>query len=426
VVGKPNVLVVGTADTKSDEILFLSERLKALDANPMILDIGVLSAPSFTVAFSREEVAKHAGTTIDEIIALGDENLAMKAMARGASALAQTLTTHGEIDALLALGGSMGTDLALDVALALPLGFPKFIVSTVAYSHLIPPDRLAPDLMMILWAGGLYGLNSLCRSVLSQAAGAVVGAARTAPLLSNDKPVVAISSLGKGTLSYMVRLVPALEARGYEVAVFHATGMGGRAMETLARRGAFVAVLDFALCEVSNCIFGGAAHAGPDRLEGAGAAGIPQLVAAGAMDMIDFATWSELPERFKDRDYHAHNRLIASVNLTAEERAECARVIGHKLATAIGPTVFLSPLKGIEEWDRLGGVMHNAAALQAFNAALRREISGATRLIELDCHINDAMFTDKVLEIFDEWAAAGMIPQPAVPIPLTEDRNGGK
>src|SRR5690606_6158751 len=144
---------------------------------------------------------------------------------------------RGQVHGVLALGGTMGTDLALDVTAALPLGMPKFIVSTVAYSHLIPPERLAPDLMMILWAGGLYGLNSICRSILSQAAGAVLGACRTVVPVQTQRPRVAVSSLGKSCLSYMVRLTPALEARGYEPVVFHCTGMGRRAPEAATEQG---------------------------------------------------------------------------------------------------------------------------------------------------------------------------------------------
>ena len=215
----------------------------------------------------------------------------MTKMAEGATAVARRLYADGRIDGMLALGGTMGTDLALDVASALPLGVPKFIVSTVAYSHLIPPERIPPDLMMILWAGGLYGLNELCRSALAQAAGAVVGACRSAAPPREMRPVIGMTSLGKSCLRYMEDLLPALEARGYDVAVFHTTGMGGRAFEALAADGRFVAVMDFSLQELANHIGGSVVSAGPNRLEGAGGRGVPQIVAPGAIDMIDFPTW---------------------------------------------------------------------------------------------------------------------------------------
>ncbi len=407
---KPKVLIVGTADTKAPEIAFIRDCMLENGADPAIMDVSVLGVAPFAVEYSKADVAAAAGTSIADIIALGDENLAMTRMAAGAVALTLRLYQAGEVDGLLALGGTMGTDLALDVAAALPLGVPKFVISTVAYSHLIPPARLAPDLMMILWAGGLYGLNSICRSVLSQAAGAVLGAARTVMKPQRDRPVVAISSLGKSCLSYMVRLVPALEQRGYEVAVFHATGMGGRAMESLAAQGQFAAIFDLALCEVGNANFDGVASAGADRLEAAGHAATPQIVAPGALDMIDFPTWKPIPPEFSGRDYHAHNRLIASVTLTGAERAEVARVIARKLAGAAAPVTFVLPLAGLEEWDRQGAPLHDRAAHATLVEAFRASIAPPARLLEVDAHINDHAFSDAVLAVFDDWVARGVVP----------------
>jgi uncharacterized protein (UPF0261 family) len=248
----------------------------------------------------------------------------------------------------------MGTDLALDVAKALPLGVPKFVISTIAFSPLIPADRLSPDLMMILWAGGLYGLNSVCRSVLSQAAGAIAGAIMAVEPLEKGKPMVGMSGLGTSCLSYTATLVPALKARGYEVAVFHATGMGGRALDHLTDQHQFVAVLDFATSEIANAVHGGACSAGEDRGESAIRQGIPLMFAPGASDMIDLATWSPMPERFVDRDYHAHNRLIASIAQTPDERVATAATMTEKLAKSTAPTVFILPNKGIQAWDRDG------------------------------------------------------------------------
>jgi uncharacterized protein (UPF0261 family) len=202
---------------------------------------------------------------------------------------------------VLALGGTMGTDLALDVANALPLGFPKVLVSTIAYSHLLPSERIAPDLIMVLWAGGLYGLNSLCRSALSQAAGAVLGACRSVVAPSPGRPMVGMTSLGSSVLGYMKLLKPELERRGYELAVFHSTGMGGHAFETLAAQGRFVAVMDLCLQELVNDLGGSCVTAGADRLLGAGRAGVPQIVAPGATDMVDYPAWAGIPERFQGR-----------------------------------------------------------------------------------------------------------------------------
>jgi uncharacterized protein (UPF0261 family) len=279
----------------------------------------------------------------------------------------------------------------------------------VAYSHLIPPQRLAADLMMILWAGGLYGLNSVCTTILSQAAGAIVGACKSLVTPRSERPLVAISSLGKSCLSYMVSLAPALAARGYEAAVFHSTGMGGRAIEALAAQERFVAVFDLALGELGNEAHGSVVTAGPDRLEAAGARGIPQICAPGGSDMIDLQTWRAIPERYADRPYHAHNRLIASVTMTADERRATARLMIGKLAQAKGPTAFLLPLRGIQAWDRPGEALHDPQGLAAFSDEVRRCVRPPIELVELDCHINDPQFVEAALAVFDRWVAEGRV-----------------
>ena len=406
---RTNILLIGTADTKADELLFLQRCIEAQGGSAQIMDVGVLKAPPFTPAFSHRDVAAAAGTTIDAIIALGDENAAMSKMAEGAVALALQCYARGEVQGVLALGGTMGTDLALDVTAALPLGMPKFIVSTVAYSHLIPPERLAPDLMMVLWAGGLFGLNSICCSILSQAAGAVLGACRTVTKTAADRPCVAIGSLGQSCLRYMIELKPELERRGYEAVVFHCSGMGGRAMESLIEQGRFVAVFDFAMQEVANQVCGSPIHAGASRLEAAGRRGVPQVIAPGASDMIDMQTWAPIPDKYQGRPYHAHNRLIASVTSTAEERRSIARHMASRLNAARGPTVLLSPLQGIEAWDRPGEPLHDPVAHAALTDELRREVRPPVELQELDLHINDAGFVAAALAVFDRWVAAGIV-----------------
>lgn len=292
----PRILVIGTGDTKSDELLFMADVIERAGGSPVMIDVSILGNPPYEPAYSKHDVAEAAGTTVQAIIDSGDEHSAMALMAEGATALVRGLSQRGQVDGMIALGGSLGTDLALDIAAILPLGVPKFIVSTIAYSHLLPPERIAPDLMMILWAGGLYGLNPICRSVLSQACGAVVGAAKLVEKPSAEKPLIGMTSLGSSCLKYMRFLKPELEKRGYDVAIFHATGMGGRAYEAVAAQKGFVAVFDFCIREVTNAESGSVVTSGPDRMENAGRAGIPQIIAPGAVDMVDMPAWQNVPE----------------------------------------------------------------------------------------------------------------------------------
>lgn len=407
----PTILLVGTADTKSDELAFMRECLQAQGAAVLLMDVGVLDAGAVPVDIANTEVAQAGGGTLQALIDGGDENSAMTLMAAGAARLAAQLHAQGRIQGLIALGGTMGTDLAFDVAAALPLGCPKVLVSTVAYSHLIPPERITPDLIMVLWAGGLYGLNSLCRSALAQGCGAVVGAARAALPPRLDRPLVGITSLGKSCLAYMVRLKPALESRGYEVAVFHTTGMGGRAFEALAEAGHFCAVMDFSLQELANHLGGSVVTAGASRLCGAGRRGTPQLVAPGAVDMVDFPAWQPVPAALSGRAVHQHNRLIASATSAPALRRRIAQEIGARLGQANGPTCLLLPTQGIEAWDRPGQPLHDDEGLQAFMAAMREAVPEGTPCRVLDAHINDAAFCDAALQVFDDWVARGWVPQ---------------
>lgn len=407
--GTAPILIIGTADTKSDEIRFLRTCIEGLDCSAAVMDVSVLGEPDCRVAYSKHDVAAAAGCSIDAVIASGDENTAMTLMADGATKLTRRLYDEGSISAMVVLGGSMGTDLALDVALGLPLGVPKLIVSTIAFSHLIPPQRVAPDLMMILWAGGLYGLNSISRSILSQAAGAVCGAARSGARRGSRQSKVGITSFGKSAAKWMVRLVPELEQRGFEAAVFHATGMGGRAFEALAAEGEFCAVMDFATQEITNEAFGSVVTAGPDRLTGAGLAGVPQIVAPGFIDLVDLPGWQPFPAELAAREHHAHNRLISSVSLNAQERCGVVAILAQKLARARAPAAFILPTRGVQEWDRPGGPLRDPEAIEAVNAECRRLIREPVELIEIDAHINDDRFVDTALDVFDRWVGQGIV-----------------
>ena len=405
------VLVVGTYDTKDDELNYLSDCIRAQGGRVLSMDVSVLGDPSTPTDYSKHMVAEEGGSSIAEAIASGDENTAMQIMARGSAALALRLYREGKIDGVIVLGGTMGTDLALDLCSALPLGVPKYVVSTVSFSELLPPERLAADIQMILWAGGLYGLNSVCKSSLSQAAGAVLGAARAVEPPKFDKPLIGMTSFGKTVLRYMVALKPALEERGFEVAVFHATGMGGRAFESLAAEGAFACVFDFATQEVGNHMFGGLS-AGADRLTNAGLTGIPQLVAPGCYDLVDVVGWKPMPPTFADRPMHAHNRLLTSGVLDTEERRQVAQTHCEKLASAKAPAAFLLPEQGCNEWDREGADLHDAEGMAAFVEAMATKCPANVDLRRLDCHINDPEFSKTALSIFDDWLETGIVTRP--------------
>ena len=406
----PTILVAGTWDTKDAELGYMRDVIVTQGGRVLTMDVSVLGEPSTPTDMSKHQVAEAAGSSIAAAIAAEDENAAMQVMASGAALLAAQLHAEGRIQGVIVLGGTMGTDLALDLCSALPLGVPKYVVSTVSFSPMLPPERLPADIQMILWAGGLYGLNSICKASLSQAAGAVLGAARAVEPPCRDRPLIGMTSFGRTVLRYMVSLKPALEARGFEVAVFHATGMGGRAFESLAAEGAFAAVLDFAPQEVGNHLFGSAITAGAGRMTSAGAKGVPQLVSIGCYDLVDLVGWHPLPAHLEGLPGHAHNRLLSSVVLDGEGRRKVARAMMDKLAAAKGDVVFLLPTRGGNEWDREGGPLCDAEGLAAFVAEVRAACPPNVRLVELEAHINDPAFAEAALAVVDGWIAEGRLP----------------
>lgn len=403
------ILLIGTADTKADELTFLRAEIEALGHFALIMDVGVLGAPAVTPDIDNERVAEAAGLSLSAVAALGEENLAMQKMAQGAARVAADMALRDRIDGVLVIGGTMGTDLGLDVMKALPLGVAKLIVSSVAFSHIIPPERIAPDLMMVLWAGGLWGLNTACASVLRQAAGAVVGSA-----LANrgkvkwERPAVGVSSLGSSTLKYLKHIKPALEARGYEVIVFHSVGLGGRALEAVAEEGRLAAVLDLCLIEVSNHVLGSPVTAGSNRLETAGRLGVPQIVAPGAVDSVDLRPWAPMSAE-QAEGFYAHNRLIGGAPTTPADKLAIADTIAAKLNKATGPTALLMPALGVNEWDRQGAPMHDPAGLAAFTARIEERLAETVTYRRIESHINDAQFAEAVLALFDQWVADGVI-----------------
>jgi uncharacterized protein (UPF0261 family) len=399
------ILVIGTYDTKNAELDYSCDRIRSLGGKVITMDVSVLGEPAEPTDISKHQVAEAAGASIAQAVSTENENQAMQIMAKGAAFLTARLHAEGKIHGMLALGGTMGTDLALDCARVLPLGIPKYVVSTIAFSALIPPERLTADIQMILWAGGLYGLNEICKASLSQAAGAVLGAAMAVEVPHPDRPVIAMVSFGSSALKYMVHLRQPLLDRGFSVAVFHATGMGGMAMESLAAQGYFAAVLDLAVAEVGNLMIGTVVNAGANRMTSAGLAGIPQIVAPGFGDMVDFAAWAPVPERLRGRAYHAHNRLIASASLSGSERRELARDVARRLKMAKAPVHFVLPTQGVQVWDTEGMPAHDPAALAEMVDEYKKVMTYPISLSVVEAHINDIAFSEAVLKVVDAWIA---------------------
>jgi len=386
------VALLGTMDTKGAEYEWISRRLVDLGCTPLAINCGVYP-PAIPVDIDADELANAAGTSLEALRASGDRGKAMTAMAKGAGIVLARLQEEGRIDGVLALGGSGGSSVAGTAMQALPVGFPKLLVSTMASGD-VSPYVGTTDVTLMYSVVDVAGINSISRQVLGNAAAAIAGMAGrpVEKAGSDERPLIAASMFGV-TTSCVTAARTRLEELGYEVVVFHATGSGGRSMERLVASGFFSGVLDLTTTELADELVGGVLTAGPDRLEAAGRAAVPQVVSLGALDMVNFGPRSTVPAEFESRHLHVHNDTVTLMRTTKEEMAQLGRIVGEKLTRSASPTTVFIPLKGVSAIDVDGAPFRDEAADEAMFVALREELTGSqVRLVELDNAINDAAF----------------------------------
>ena len=390
----PTVVLLGTLDTKGVEYAFLRDRLLEHGVDVLVVDVGVYDPVGLEPDVSREEVAPN----VAELAAAADRGAAVTAMAAGAEAVVQRLYAEGRLDGILALGGSGGSSIGSRAMRALPVGVPKLMVSTMAAGD--TSDYVGgTDITMMASVTDVAGLNSISARVLANAAAAMAGMVGAPPVEHDDsKPLVGATMFGV-TTPCVDHARAVLEQRGYEVLVFHATGTGGRAMEELVESGFLAGVLDATTTELCDDLVGGVLSAGPDRLEAAGRASIPQVVSLGALDMVNFGARDTVPPQFADRNLYVHNPSVTLMRTTKEECAELGRRIAAKLSAATGPTVLFIPLGGVSLIDAEGQPFHDPEADAALFAAVRE---AAVEVIEIDANINDEAFSEAMAIKLDE------------------------
>jgi uncharacterized protein (UPF0261 family) len=384
----PTVVLVGTLDTKGHEYAFLRDRVREHGVDVLLVDVGIFE-PQVDPDVSRDAVARAAGADVEELAAAGDRGAAVAAMARGAASLVPQLHAEGRLDAIAALGGSGGSSIATAAMRALPVGVPKLMVSTLASGDTRPYVG-AVDVTMMYSVVDISGVNSISARIIANAAGAIAGMAKATVPPLEQKPLVAATMFGV-TTPCVTRARERLEELGYEALVFHATGTGGQSMEALVRGGYLAGVLDVTTTELADELVGGVLSAGPERLEAAGEAGVPQVVSLGALDMVNFGPRETVPERFAGRNLYVHNPTVTLMRTTPEECAELGRRIGRKLSAATGPTSLFVPLKGVSMIAVEGQPFHDAAADEALLGGLHETLDGV-EVHELETDINDPAF----------------------------------
>ncbi len=403
-----SVLLFATLDTKGREAGFVRDLLTSWDVGVTLVDVGSLGAPAVAADIPRERIFELAGATLEAVRDAGDRGAAVTLAAQGAAALARDAHSRGTLSGVLGLGGSAGTTIATAAMRALPLGVPKVMVSTLA-SGMVRQFVGDKDIFMLNPVVDILGLNRISRLVLSQAARAMAGLVShpPPPLQPGDRPLVAATMFGV-TTACVERARETLERAGCEVLVFHATGSGGQAMESLIRDGVIAGVLDITTTELADEHVGGFLSAGPDRLTAAGEMGVPQVVSTGALDMVNFYAPDSVPARFTNRLFHRHNAVVTLMRTTAAESAAIGAAFARKLTAATGPVAILLPARGVSAIDREGQPFDDPAARAALHDAIRAG-AGTLNVIELDLHINDPGFADAaVAKLLGLMHAAGV------------------
>ena len=401
----PRVLIVGTLDTKGAEIGYVRDLIQGAGCATTVLDCGVMGEPAFAPEISSDEVAAAAGTTVAAIREAGDRGQAVTAMTAGVARLVAGLAEQGGVDGLISLGGSAGTTIGTSAMRALPVGVPKVMVSTLASGDTRPYVD-ARDICMMYSVVDIAGLNRISRRVFANAARAVAAMALggEGPEPATDRPLVGATMFGV-TTPCVTAVRERLEAAGYEVLVFHATGTGGQAMEGLVRDGLITGVVDVTTTEWCDELVGGVLSAGPERLNAAAEAGVPQVIVPGAMDMVNFGPLDSVPQQFRARRLYVHNPTVTLMRTTREECAELGRILAERAGRARGPTVVLLPLRGVSAIDQEGGPFHDAEADAALFEAVERHAPPALTVRRVEAHINDPEFAAVVADTFLELAA---------------------
>ena len=388
------VALIGALDTKGKDFAFVKGQIERRGHRALVIDVGVVGEPGIEADVSAARVAEAGGTSLDDLRETQDKALAMETMTKGIAVVVKELHGKGEIDGVLSMGGSAGTAIGTSAMRALPIGVPKVMVSTIAAS-----DTEAycgtKDVAFIPSVVDVAGVNRISAPIYANAAGAVCGMVETEPPAIEERPLLAASMFGN-TTPIVTRCCETMAEHGYEVLVFHCTGTGGRTIESLVAEGYIDGVLDITTTEWADEVCGGVFSAGPTRGDAAAAAGIPQVIAPGCVDMANFWAPDTIPAKYEGRTFYHWTPNVTLMRTTPEENAEIGRILAAKANAAAGPVAFFLPLKGVSMLDAPGKEFWLPEADQALFDAIKAGVRPDIPVFEMDSNINDDEFADAV------------------------------
>lgn len=385
------IAVIGTFDTKPKEFQYIKELVESLNFNTLMIHTGVFES-GIDTDITNVLIANEAGENIKEIAQEENRGKGTEALSKGLSKYLPKLYEEGKFDGVISLGGSGGTSIATAGMRELPIGVPKVMVSTMAsgnISHYVGTS----DIMMIPSIVDVAGLNDISKHIFTNAVHAICGMVEREYVSDgNHKPMIAASMFGLTTPA-ITKATALLEEKGYEVIVFHATGTGGRTMESLINNGYFTGVLDLTTTEWADELFGGVLNAGKNRLESAVKNDVPQVVSLGAMDMVNFGPKDTVPEKFNDRLFYYHNSSVTLMRTSAEENTELGKMVASKLKNASASTTLMVPTKGFSGLDNEGKEFYNPEANKSLIDTLKNELADSNvKIVEVAANINDDVF----------------------------------
>ncbi|MEM7200678.1 MAG: Tm-1-like ATP-binding domain-containing protein [Planctomycetota bacterium] len=396
------VAVLATLDTKGQEAGFVAQQIAALGARAEVFDIGVVGAPTTAADVTREQVAVAGGTPLDELLRAPTREAAAPVMVAGATALLQEQVARGAVHAVLGLGGLQGTAACTEVMRALPFGFPKIMVSTVASGDTSAYVGIK-DVTMMFSVGDILGLNRFTKTIFANAAGAAVGMAQVGQGSTEgerQRPLVGVTNLGVLTEGTM-RALQHLDAAGIDGLVFHAVGSGGRAMEQMMKEGLLDGVFDYALGEIADDVFGALRAGGPERLTVAGDLGLPQVLCPGGAEHLGVLVDppKTVPDRWRDHAYCFHNPVVFVPRLNGEEMVQVADEIAKRLAAGTrGDAVMMLPRGGTSRYSIEGGPLRDPTSDAAFFAALTARLPATVEVVDRETQAEDDAFVAEAVQ----------------------------
>jgi uncharacterized protein (UPF0261 family) len=391
-----NILLIGTLDTKGEEIAFLRDQIRHLGMNTMVMDLGILGIPVFEGDISRRMVLEKVGVDLADLQDGNKREDAINAAIQGGQLIVAELYEKKAFDGVIALGGGSGTSMGSRIMRTLPIGFPKCLVTTLSN---LTQFLGSSDICIMYSMVDLVGLNSLTRTIIQEAAAAIVGMVENRSAIISTKPCVAITCLGVTTPCVM-KVRERLLKTGREVVVLH---FYTHVADELAKLGLLEAMLDLTPSELTRGLIYPDTTGMPQRLEAVRRFGIPLIVAPGSLDMLLHSTPLEkVPEALLKRRHVVHSPNMTLLQTTAQERGHMGTYIATQLHESCGQKAILIPSRGFSMWDQVGKAFHDPVGIEKFTTSVKAEADSDTAVIVSKGHINDDEFVDDIMKIFEK------------------------